>query len=124
VTKNNNICDVCEQQGACDKTIHRLLEDGILDEWFKMKLKTVDKRNGLPRKVFFWTISQISDILMVSKKNLIKNYIWREGYSKYAFKKKYIKAINISNCNTPKWRIEEQELVRWLRFRKIKIWGK
>lgn len=72
---------------------------------------------GLPRKNFLYTIDQISQLVSVSVPTLRANYLWYHGRSPGRPSKFAIQAHNIKppGMAGTEWRVEERELVRWMK---------
>lgn len=74
------------------------------------------KRNlvGTPHPVFLYTVEQISTMLHVPEKNLFAKYLWLDGREFGKQPVDRIRAVNIApRTETPVWRIEEGEFIRW-----------
>lgn len=84
-------------------------------------LRTVDPRRfvNLPFRPFLYTLDQIQDLLLVNDLNPL---IYWDGRSVGIHHPYLIKAINLMpNGVKPEWRVEEVELLRWMRNRGFQI---
>lgn len=80
---------------------------------------------GLPIRPFLYTLDQVAGLFQVQLVNLKSNYLHYEGRHIGVRPYDKLKAHNIApNGETPDWRITEQELVRWLRFKGFKVYTK
>ena len=78
---------------------------------------------GLPPRIFFYTIEQISALLSISENALKATIIHFDGRSAGAHKKDTLLAVNIAPLGqTPIWRVSENELIRWCRHKNIRIY--
>jgi hypothetical protein len=78
-----------------------------------------DPRRGLPFRPFLYTLDQLQDLLLISDLNPI---IYWDGRSVGIPHPYLIKAINIMpNGVKPEWRVEEAELLRWMRHKNFRI---
>lgn len=76
----------------------------------------------LPRRIFMYTLDQVADVLNVTRTTLNNNYIW---YFRRQFGVKdphKITARNVAPDDaTPDWRVSEDELHRYLKFKGFKF---
>lgn len=78
---------------------------------------------GLPVRPFFYTIDQLSVILVVSSNQIRTNYLHYEGRSVGAPSRDKMVARNIAPADQkPEWRVAERELIRWLRRKGFKVY--
>jgi hypothetical protein len=76
---------------------------------------------GLPEPVFLYSPEQVCQLLSMSHDMFTKKYMWAVGRHVGRPRPDRIKCINIAPVDeNPDWRIEESELVRWMKFNKIK----
>jgi hypothetical protein len=67
---------------------------------------------GLPYRPFFYTLDQVADIFQVSDVSRYLHYDMRSPGVRSLDK---LLAVNIAPEGTqPEWRVEEQELLRWM----------
>lgn len=79
---------------------------------------------GLPIRPFLYTLDQIATLVAVRETDL-KYYIFYEGRSIGAPPKDFMRAINIAlDGKHPQWRVAEQELCRWLKFKGFRVYDK
>lgn len=73
-------------------------------------------RWGLPPRPFLYTLDQIADLLGVAPADL-NRYLYRQGIDVGIIHRGRLLARNIapSDGGPPTWRVDEVELVRWLR---------
>jgi hypothetical protein len=84
-----------------------------------MEQRETDARRGLPFRPFLYTLDQIQDLLLIS--DLTPIIFW-DGRSTGMHHPYLIKAINIMpNGVKPEWRVEEAELLRWMRHKNFRI---
>lgn len=82
---------------------------------------------GLPGRLFLYTPDQIATMLSVAEDS-VWHYLYLDGRSGGAKKADQMMARNIaSEGEKPVWRVAEREFVRWLRFKKFRVyetpWG-
>ena len=76
---------------------------------------------GLPAPVFLYTPEQIATMLAVTEKRLFADVLWLDGHELGKPPVESIRAINIAKPeDTPIWRIEEEEFVRWARVKRFR----
>lgn len=81
-------------------------------------LKNSARSVGLPPRPFLYTLDQIATILSVSISSIEKKYIYFEGRSIGHKVKDEMIARDISpHGSRPEWRVAEQELIRWMRYK-------
>lgn len=72
------------------------------------------RRFWLPPKIFLYTLEQVADLLALDEDTLASEFSYFEGRSIGRRKKDRLSVRNIAPLGeTPRWRISEQELVRW-----------
>ena len=85
-------------------------------------MTTVRERLGLPPRIFLYTVDQIADLLRVTPLDLQKKYLWYSGRVVGRPKNDKMIALNIApEGETPEWRVDELEFIRWVRHKKILI---
>lgn len=78
---------------------------------------------GLPPRPFFYTLDQVAYLLQVDLDRFKGSYVFYAGRSPGIHKKDKIRAVNIAPLGlTPDWRVQEMELIRWLRSRRIRVY--
>jgi len=71
---------------------------------------------GLPHRNFLYTLDQISTILMIEQKSLMITHVFFVGRSTGIPSLNALNAVNIAPPESkPDWRVEEKELIRWMR---------
>lgn len=72
---------------------------------------------NLPRRPFLYTLDQIATILSIETGSLIKKgYLFFTGRMPGLPKRDEIRVINIALPDKhPDWRVEERELIRWMK---------
>lgn len=77
---------------------------------------------GLPFRVILYTLDQVATMLQVSTTHLKRSYIHYEERSVGFRSHDRLSARNIApDGEKPDWRVAEQELIRWLRYKGFKI---
>lgn len=77
---------------------------------------------GLPFRPFLYTLDQIQDLLLVNDLNPL---LYWDGRSTGIHKQFLIKTINIMPDGVkPEWRVEEVELLRWMRHKNFRLLGR
>jgi hypothetical protein len=80
---------------------------------------------GLPMRVFLYTLDQIATMLQVPVKSVRESYIHFEERSIGFRPHSKMSARNIApDGEKPEWRVTEKELVRWLRYRRFKVYNR
>ena len=78
---------------------------------------------GLPRHNFLYTMDQVSGMLNVPIARMGTHYIHYQGRSAGVPTADRFRAINIAPTGAkPDWRVEERELIRWLRRKGFKAY--
>lgn len=81
------------------------------------------KEVGLPVRPFLYTIEQIAGLLSCSVDLLHRTIAYYEGRSVHRRRPMELHFVNIAKPeDKPLWRCSEQELVRWMRFKQIKVY--
>lgn len=81
------------------------------------------KEVGLPPRPFLYTLDQIATLIDVSVVNLKDRYLFFDGRSVGARPKDRMFARNIAaEGETPDWRVMEQELIRWLKAKRFRLY--
>lgn len=76
---------------------------------------------GLPVKPFFYTLDQIATLLSVEEDRLKKAYIYFDGRSTGRRRPDLMISVNIApDTEKPEWRVEQRELVRWMKAKGFK----
>lgn len=72
----------------------------------------------LPHKPFLYTIDQVAMLVGLAPASFAKRYVFREGSDLGANHPRLLRARNIDPnwAVDQEWRINEDELKRWLRF--------
>lgn len=74
----------------------------------------------IPLKTFFYTTDQIALMLDVSETYLKNKMLFYQGREAMRQDPRLMRCVNIREPDErPEWRVEEGELLRWLRKRKI-----
>lgn len=77
---------------------------------------------GLPYRPFLYTLDQIQDLLLVNDLNPLLYWDKRSTGVHHMY---LIKTVNIMPDGVkPEWRVEEAELLRWMRHKNFKILGR
>lgn len=76
----------------------------------------------LPIRPFFYTLDQLETLLNVSRPRLLTLLFFR-GVSPGPHPPDRLLTVDISNdyVEKPDWRVEENELTRWLRYRGYQV---
>lgn len=75
---------------------------------------------GLPVRPFFYTFEQLSQLMSVDQRNLERFMVHYKGRSVGAPPRDKLAATNLSpEGEMPQWRVEEKDLIRWMRFKGI-----
>lgn len=78
---------------------------------------------GIPPRVFFYTLDQISTMLnyeLVAMKRYLIHY---DGRSTGARKNDRLMAINIAPSGSkPEWRVSESEFIRWCKYKGVRFY--
>lgn len=79
---------------------------------------------NLPVRPFLYTLDQVATIISISERNLIRDYLYLAGRTPGVQPKDLILAQNIAPPNLkPDWRVEERELIRWLKRKGFRVVG-
>lgn len=76
---------------------------------------------GLPTKPFFYTVEQVADLLAVDIKTLENTILHFKGFGGTSGPDR-LAATNLRTTDNPLWRIPEDELLRWLRRKRITLY--
>lgn len=78
---------------------------------------------GLPPRVFLYTLDQVAELLAMPLRTLRTKHVYFEGYSLGGVKAFLMIARNIAppGDEKPDWRIAENELVRWMKFKHFRF---
>lgn len=77
-------------------------------------------RRGLPYRPFLYTLDQVQDLLLVAD---LTPLLYYDRRSTGIHKAHQILTVNIMpDGQKPEWRVEEAELLRWMRNRGFRIW--
>lgn len=92
----------------------------------------LDPRRGLPRLPVMWTLDQVAASFHLSVSTLISSYVWLDGRDVGAYRKRYLRAVNLNrgkktNADTvgdvsDDWRIPEGELLRWMHHHRLWVY--
>lgn len=78
---------------------------------------------GLPERPFLYTLDQVATLLSVNVDHLKLTLIYWKNRSVGYHKKDMLMAVNIAPVGKrPDWRIAEEELIRWMRFKRLRIY--
>lgn len=81
-------------------------------------------RRGLPPRPFLYTIDQVATLLAMSETS-IERVLYLTGRSIGPQPQDRLKAVNMAaEGEDPVWRIPENDLVRWLRRKGIRIYDR
>lgn len=76
----------------------------------------------LPPRAFLYAPEQIAQMLNVAE-HTVRNHLYYEGRSTGIKSPDRLRAINVApDAEKPIWRIEENEVVRWFRYRGIRLY--
>lgn len=79
---------------------------------------------NLPVRPFLYTIDQVAVILNLAEVTVRENYLHLAGRTPGVQSKDTILAHNISPFDRkPEWRVEERELIRWLKRKGFRVIG-
>lgn len=77
---------------------------------------------GLPDPVFFYTVDQVADLLAVSPDHLKKVIAHYNGMGGIRRPDK-LTIVNLAPAGSPQiWRVSEDELIRYLRNRGVRLY--
>lgn len=88
-------------------------------------LPSYTKRDGvgLPARVFFYTLDQISALISVNNRTLQSSLVHFDGRSVGVHKKDMLLAVNIAPLGKePIWRVSESEFIRWCKRKQIRVY--
>ena len=75
-----------------------------------------------PPRAFLYTVPQIAEMLSVTTRTL-RSWLFYEGRSTGVQDPTSIRAVNIAPASEPpEWRLEEDEVVRWMRLKGIRLY--
>jgi hypothetical protein len=79
---------------------------------------------ALPTRLFLYTPDQVAMILNVDLRTVMASYLWYEGRQVGAHDYDKLRAVDISEDRSkpPRWRVSEQELIRWMRRKGFKYY--
>ena len=78
------------------------------------------EKYGLPSRPFLYTLDQMVDILRYSSEKELVKSVYFENRSVGPCPKEKMLARNIAGPDdSPEWRVEEDEFIRWMRVHKI-----
>lgn len=87
--------------------------------------ETPREKIGLPPRTILYSLDQISTIINVPLTNLQKRYLYFENRSVGLRSPHLITTRNIAPpTHTPDWRVSEQELIRWLKFKGFRYYDR
>jgi len=76
----------------------------------------------LPVKSFMYTPDQIATMLAITERHLSRHLLYYVGRMKRPKTQEDLVAFNIARVNEdPIWRIPEEELLRWLKWKRIRV---
>lgn len=101
--------------------------DQIAADYAKLPPIGVTRQNpqavGLPLRVFLYDLEQIATMLAVSLPTLKNSYLFYDGRTPGAPPPDKIVTRNIAPTGAkPAWRVAEQELIRWLKYKRFKLY--
>ena len=79
-----------------------------------------ERRIELPERPFFWTLDQVASMIQVSEAYLHR----RTSYAGRSLKtgRAMLRAVNLAEPDQePKWRVSNNELLRWLSHHGVNI---
>lgn len=78
---------------------------------------------NLPPRPFLYTFDQVADLMGITVKILKKQHVYFRGITVGGPSKKKMTFININEYtdSPPEWRVEERELIRFLRALGYKV---
>lgn len=80
---------------------------------------------GLPFKPFLYTLDQIADLLSISLPTLKSQHLFYRSRSPGAPHPRQLEAVNLSSDgDKPDWRVQETELIRWLRWKGFRVYDR
>lgn len=78
---------------------------------------------GLPPRPFMYTLDQIATLLSVPESRVRRDYCWYENREVGTMSPLKLKTVNVSpSVEAPDWRVSEQELIRWMKKRRLKYY--
>lgn len=79
---------------------------------------------GLPRRPFLYTTDQVSDLLGLSEDVLKVQYLYYHGRTLGKPKRDLLGVVQMAPCSCGRedWRVEESELLRWMRHVGFRIY--
>lgn len=84
------------------------------------KRRETDPRRGLPYRPYLYHLDQIQDLLLLDDLNPLLYWDRRSTGIHHPY---LLKTINIMpDGQKPEWRVEEAELLRWMRHKNFRIW--
>lgn len=73
---------------------------------------------GLPPRPFFYTIDQIALLISMPEARIKSGLLYYDGRTPGLKPTDMMRAVNIAPASEkPEWRVNEQEFVRWLRYK-------
>lgn len=76
---------------------------------------------GLPYRPFLYTLDQICDLFQLSRKE-INNYLFLPDLQIGTARPDRMACLNIApNGLPPQWRVEERELIRWMKYNHVSL---
>jgi hypothetical protein len=81
------------------------------------------ERLGLPVRPFLYTVDQVATILNITEVTLKRDgYLHFEGRTPGTSRMDELRVVNVASgvSDRPNWRIEERELVRWMKRKGFK----
>ena len=78
---------------------------------------------GLPVRPFLYTLDQVSTILNITESVLKRDgYVHFDGRTPGTARMDELRAVNVAHGITdkPNWRVEERELIRWMKRKGFK----
>jgi hypothetical protein len=76
---------------------------------------------GLPARPFFYTLDQIAGLLSMDMQSLYR-MVFYEGRTLVIKQNFHLWAVNLAAPgDKPEWRVIEEELIRWMRYKHIEV---
>lgn len=78
---------------------------------------------GLPRPIFMYHVDQICQMLQIKQADFFKKVAWLAGREIGSQPRDSMRCVNIAKRDeTPEWRVEESEFVRWAKFHEFRTY--
>lgn len=74
----------------------------------------------LPLKAFMYTLEQVADMLSIDRVYFKNKFVYYKGRTPRVHTSHELAAVNLAKpAEEPIWRISEDELIRWLKVKRI-----